>query len=145
MTGSLNQIADFVARYYVAVAHLSAFYVLAICAAIFIPLSVFAAGKAGQPPIHKGMIPDVLYWFAGPLIYAHATVLMFTFLVSTGLYSLDDLGQVTDGMVPVLLLPAMLQAVLVLLIMDLVEYWIHRLFHTGGLWKFHAIHHSAVN
>lgn len=29
--------------------------------------------------------------------------------------------------------------------MDILQYWTHRLFHTGHFWKFHAIHHAPQN
>jgi sterol desaturase/sphingolipid hydroxylase (fatty acid hydroxylase superfamily) len=40
-------------------------------------------------------------------------------------------------------LPLALQAVLVLVVLDFIQYWLHRLFHGHTLWPFHAIHHSA--
>ena len=26
---------------------------------------------------------------------------------------------------------------------DFMMYWLHRMFHRGGFWKYHAIHHSS--
>ena len=46
---------------------------------------------------------------------------------------------------PVRFLPVLAQAFVILLLMDVAQYWVHRLLHGGTLWKFHAIHHSAVN
>jgi len=40
-------------------------------------------------------------------------------------------------------LPLLAQAALIIFSMDLVQYWLHRLFHVGLLWPFHAVHHSA--
>ncbi len=41
-------------------------------------------------------------------------------------------------------LPVVLQTLLLLLAVDLVQYWIHRAYHeVPWLWKIHAIHHSA--
>jgi sterol desaturase/sphingolipid hydroxylase (fatty acid hydroxylase superfamily) len=42
------------------------------------------------------------------------------------------------------LLPIWLQAILSLLIADIIGYWSHRLRHTPGFWKFHVIHHAPV-
>lgn len=42
-------------------------------------------------------------------------------------------------------LPLWSQILLILLISDLIQYWLHRAFHRGPLWPFHAIHHSSVN
>ena len=40
-------------------------------------------------------------------------------------------------------LPLALQALLVLVVLDFLQYWLHRLFHGHTLWPFHAVHHSA--
>jgi sterol desaturase/sphingolipid hydroxylase (fatty acid hydroxylase superfamily) len=131
---------------YTWLAHLDSYYQFALTALVFFPLSLLVAGKRSQPPLHKGMLPDALYWLLGPpLVYTPVTVWLFTQLLDAGLYSVDGFGQITDGLVPVLLLPVLLQAVVILLLMDLAQYWVHRLLHGDALWNFHAIHHSAVN
>ena len=41
--------------------------------------------------------------------------------------------------------PIVLQIIELLLLVDLVSYWIHRAFHSiPFMWKFHAIHHSSL-
>jgi sterol desaturase/sphingolipid hydroxylase (fatty acid hydroxylase superfamily) len=40
-------------------------------------------------------------------------------------------------------LPVIVQALLVLVVLDFLQYWLHRLFHGRALWPFHAVHHSA--
>ena len=40
-------------------------------------------------------------------------------------------------------LPLWFQAVLFLVLSDFMLYWLHRMFHGGGFWKYHAIHHSS--
>jgi sterol desaturase/sphingolipid hydroxylase (fatty acid hydroxylase superfamily) len=42
-------------------------------------------------------------------------------------------------------LPLWAQALLILVISDVLQYWLHRAFHGRTLWPFHAIHHSSVN
>jgi lathosterol oxidase len=43
-------------------------------------------------------------------------------------------------------LPVAVQFVVLLVCADLVQYWIHRLFHVvPWLWRFHAVHHSVHN
>ena len=131
---------------YLALAQVSHVYLFAICALLFLPLSIALAGHRAQPALHSGMIPDVIYWLvAPPLLYTPVTVWLFSVLVDAGLYSLDGLGQVRDGLVPVSALPVVVQALVILLIMDFIQYWVHRLSHTPAFWKFHAVHHSAVN
>jgi sterol desaturase/sphingolipid hydroxylase (fatty acid hydroxylase superfamily) len=39
--------------------------------------------------------------------------------------------------------PRILQLFELLFLADLSSYWAHRLFHRGGLWAFHAVHHSS--
>jgi len=38
---------------------------------------------------------------------------------------------------------AMASVVLFLVLSDFMLYWLHRMFHRGGFWKYHAIHHSS--
>jgi sterol desaturase/sphingolipid hydroxylase (fatty acid hydroxylase superfamily) len=96
--------------------------------------------------LHSGMVPDVIYWLIAPaLIYVPLTRWLFDVLRDAGVYSIDGLGQVVDGLIPVRGLPILGQALLILLIMDVIQYWIHRLSHGAAFWKFHAIHHSATN
>jgi len=41
-------------------------------------------------------------------------------------------------------LPFFVQLIAIMFLTDLVQYWVHRLFHrVPWLWKFHAVHHSA--
>jgi len=40
--------------------------------------------------------------------------------------------------------PIALQVLAVLLLGDVVGYWMHRLFHGRSLWRFHAVHHSST-
>jgi len=39
--------------------------------------------------------------------------------------------------------PTWLMAIEMLVFGDLIAYWLHRAFHGGRLWPFHAIHHSS--
>lgn len=49
-----------------------------------------------------------------------------------------DIQQVTKD------LPIWVQVILILLVADFAQYWIHRLFHhRARLWQFHKIHHST--
>lgn len=146
MTDPIQDTWRFAGQAYLSVAGLSSVYLFAICALVFLPLSVVVARHSSQPVLHSGMVPDVLYWLVAPqLLYAPLTVWLFSVLVDAGLYSVDDLGNVVDGAIPVRVLPVLIQALVILLIMDLIQYWIHRLSHAPVFWKFHAIHHSATH
>jgi sterol desaturase/sphingolipid hydroxylase (fatty acid hydroxylase superfamily) len=79
---------------------------------------------------------DFLYWFVVPLFLRIGG----TLLLIGGLLLL--FGGRDPEFLPVKGLPLWQQGVAILLIQDLLLYWIHRLFHTRPAWKFHAIHHS---
>jgi sterol desaturase/sphingolipid hydroxylase (fatty acid hydroxylase superfamily) len=79
---------------------------------------------------------DVLYWFVVPLFLR----IGFQLLLLGGLLLFFD-GNDPDCL-PVKGWPLWLQGVAILLVQDVMLYWIHRLFHTSLAWKFHAVHHS---
>lgn len=56
-----------------------------------------------------------------------------------------DKASIEAGHGPVGAQPRWLQALEMVVLFDLIGYWTHRLFHTGRLWPFHAIHHSSVD
>ena len=60
------------------------------------------------------------------------------------IHDADELIAFYDnGHGPLSELPLWLQAVLFLVLSDFMLYWLHRMFHGGGFWKYHAIHHSS--
>ncbi len=104
----------------------------------------FAAADRG-PLLPKGAISaDMAYWFVFPLLYG----LMQTAWLNLGLGALfgGDQDKIltffATGVPALRALPLWLQALLVLLISDVMLYWSHRWFHKGRLWRFHAIHHA---
>jgi sterol desaturase/sphingolipid hydroxylase (fatty acid hydroxylase superfamily) len=150
MTQSLNGVWTHFASAYLHVSDLATIYQLGLCALLFLPLTLCFAGRPSQPLLHKGMIPDAMYWLIGPaLIYSHVTTWLsqtfFDVLLDSGLYSYERLSRLEDGLPPISSLPVVLQALLILLALDVIQYWTHRMFHTAAFWKYHAIHHSAVN
>ena len=61
-----------------------------------------------------------------------------------GIRDADDLIAFYDnGHGPLSTLPLWLQAILFLVAADFMMYWLHRMFHGGGFWRYHAIHHSS--
>lgn len=147
----LQQGWDFVSYYYMQAAHFGVVEWFIVSALVFMPLAFIAPSNPSQPLIHKGMLPDIFYWFFGsPLLYMPVGIIigrgLLAALLITGIYSaatINNLGRY--GVQAVAGLPVLLQAFLILLIMDIIQYWTHRMFHTMKFWKFHAIHHSAVN
>jgi len=60
------------------------------------------------------------------------------------IHDADELIAFYDhGHGPLSALPLWLQAVLFLVAADFMMYWLHRMFHGGAFWKYHAIHHSS--
>lgn len=85
----------------------------------------------------RAAVTDLIYWLVLPLV--------------------TSLGRVAFLMLGVVLLygrepaetefvarhwPLWCQCLAVLLIQDVILYWVHRLFHRPALWKYHAVHHS---
>src|SRR5262249_33839675 len=95
--------------------------------------------------LRRGLLLDVAYWFFAPLFTKMLTTwvlgaMLVVVLIATG-RALD--ASVLDGFGPVAAQPLWLQIIEILLIVDFVDYWTHRCFHTSKIWRFHAIHHSA--
>jgi sterol desaturase/sphingolipid hydroxylase (fatty acid hydroxylase superfamily) len=60
------------------------------------------------------------------------------------IHSAEDLiAFYDDGHGPLSRLPLWTQALLFVILSDFMLYWLHRMFHGGGFWKYHAIHHSS--
>jgi sterol desaturase/sphingolipid hydroxylase (fatty acid hydroxylase superfamily) len=78
-----------------------------------------------------------------------ARVLRIGFLVLGAgvIFNIHDADELIafydNGHGPLSLLPLWLQGLLFLVLSDFMLYWLHRLFHGGGFWKYHAIHHSS--
>ena len=111
-----------------------------------IPLESHWPGVPAQRPLRRGWLVDVVYWLITTLItrpisrIAVAIVLFPVFLLS-GAGSFENLLQ---GFGPLGRQPRLYQAVQMIIIIDLIGYWMHRIFHLSRLWPFHAIHHSSI-
>jgi sterol desaturase/sphingolipid hydroxylase (fatty acid hydroxylase superfamily) len=84
----------------------------------------------------RALATDLVYWFFMPFVY-HAGR---TALLVVGLLLL--FGGREPDFLPVQGWPLWLQCFAVLIIQDVLLYWVHRAFHSRAAWKFHAIHHS---
>jgi len=78
---------------------------------------------------------DLAYWFVMPLL---GKPLLTAVLVLGALPLLLVRGPTG----PAAALPLPVQALLVVVITDFLNYWLHRLHH-GALWRTHAVHHSS--
>ena len=116
-------------------------------AVVFSVLSYFWACNPGNPWWRKKeLATDVCYWFFVPLItrVVRIGLLVLAASVFFGIEDADDLIAFYDnGHGPLATLPLWVQALLFLIVSDFLLYWTHRMFHGGGFWKYHAIHHSS--
>jgi sterol desaturase/sphingolipid hydroxylase (fatty acid hydroxylase superfamily) len=116
-------------------------------AVIFSILSYFWACNPGNPWWRKKeLATDVCYWFFVPLItrVVRIGLLVLAASVFFGIKDADDLIAFYDnGHGPLATLPLWVQGLMFLIVSDFLLYWTHRMFHGGGFWKYHAIHHSS--
>jgi sterol desaturase/sphingolipid hydroxylase (fatty acid hydroxylase superfamily) len=107
----------------------------------------FWACNPGTPWWHKrGLATDLCYWFFIPVIARVVRIgLMVTgAAVFFNIHEADELIAFYDnGHGPLSELPLWVQAAIFLILSDFMLYWTHRMFHGGGFWKYHAIHHSS--
>lgn len=131
---------------------LGALAALVILSAIFFVIErVAGRGRNREQPVFRaGWLTDVVYWFTTILLTKPFVRLMLILplglLIVAGITSADTLRSGGySGFGPVSRQPLWLQAIEVYLLVDFCGYWTHRLFHQGGWWPFHAVHHSSTD
>jgi lathosterol oxidase len=115
-----------------------ALLLLIVYSLIFIPLEKLF-GRLEQDVFRKGWRIDLAYFFITTMLVQITTYLtlqpafaLFTWAVNPTVQSW------------VRAQPYIIQFLEIALLADIVQYWIHRMFHEiPWLWKFHAVHHSA--
>ena len=118
-----------------------------VLALLFSVLAHFWACNPGRPWWRKReLVTDICYWFLVPMfarVFRIGLLVLGASLVF-GIRDADDLIAFYDnGHGPLSTLPVWLQAALFLVLADFMMYWLHRMFHRGGFWKYHAIYHSS--
>lgn len=116
---------------------------LFVCFGLFSLLALRYPNIAGQKLIRRSTYVDIAYWYFTPLFYVQigkwiAVGIAFLFIqniIDSKKFALTGFGIFTH-------LPVFFQCLLLLFIMNLIQYWTHRLFHGRNLWKFHIIHHA---
>ena len=116
-------------------------------ALVFSVLTHFWACNPGTPWWRKReLMTDACYWFFVPLFARVFRIGLMVYGAGLvfGIHGADDLIAFYDnGHGPLSELPLWFQAILFLAASDFMLYWLHRMFHGGGFWKYHAIHHSS--
>jgi sterol desaturase/sphingolipid hydroxylase (fatty acid hydroxylase superfamily) len=121
---------------------------LALVGALMVSLERLWPSVRGQRLLRQGWKVDLAYWLFTPLVTRAVTrfVAGALLVIAVALFFKGATAQsLLAGHGPVGRQPAWLQAIELLLLMDLVGYGTHRWFHGGWRWRFHAIHHSPVD
>lgn len=121
--------------------------VTVLLAVVFTLLTHFWACNPGKPWWRKReLVTDICYWFFVPL-FARVFRIGLLVIAAGLLFDIHDADELIafydNGHGPLSMLPTALQAILILVISDFVLYWLHRMFHRGGFWNYHAVHHSS--
>jgi sterol desaturase/sphingolipid hydroxylase (fatty acid hydroxylase superfamily) len=114
---------------------------------VFAGLSYFTPCNPGQPWWKKReIVTDVTYWFFIPVFGRFArigvTVMLAVWLL--GFKDGNDIARYFEhGSGPIAAWPYWVQCLFYVVVSDFFHYWMHRAFHQGRLWKYHAVHHSS--
>jgi sterol desaturase/sphingolipid hydroxylase (fatty acid hydroxylase superfamily) len=118
-----------------------------LLAIVFSVLSHNWACNPGKPWWRKrGLAIDMVYWFFVP-VFARVLRIGLLVLGAGVVFNIHDADELIafydNGHGPLAQLPLWLQGVLFLVLSDFMLYWLHRMFHGGEFWKYHAVHHSS--
>jgi sterol desaturase/sphingolipid hydroxylase (fatty acid hydroxylase superfamily) len=98
-----------------------------------------------QRQLRPQMLTDVGFVALNQLLVkpAAAAVTLAAAVLTALALGLTPGPALADGRGAIAAQPRWLQGVEVLMLADLLGYWIHRGFHSARLWRFHAVHHSS--
>lgn len=110
-------------------------------------LARLAPCNTGYPFLHKkSFINDIAYYLLMPFVNGTAHMVLMgvgIYIIFNGQPMEDVREYFVEGFGPAATLPIWAQAAIVFIAQDIYIYWMHRLFHTNALWRFHAIHHCS--
>lgn len=113
---------------------------------VFAVLSRLSPCNEGKPWWKKrGLFTDLSYWIFVPLFLRYLRIWVTVWLTMI-IFHITDGQQIADfylhGHGPLSVMPLWVQAIFYLVVSDFILYWIHRVFHVGFAWKYHAVHHA---
>jgi sterol desaturase/sphingolipid hydroxylase (fatty acid hydroxylase superfamily) len=113
----------------------------------FSVLSRLSPCNQGKPWWEKRGLPtDFWYWILSPLVTRYLRIWL-TVSLTVWIFHISDGIKIAEfydhGHGPLSRLPYWVQLVGYLVVTDFALYWIHRGFHRGFLWKYHAVHHAS--
>jgi sterol desaturase/sphingolipid hydroxylase (fatty acid hydroxylase superfamily) len=112
---------------------------LIFLALVFVPMEKVFPAKAGQAIFRKNWLVDLCFFLGQYLLWSSlVTSILFDFS-----FLLDD--WMPKGLrEKAMQLPTWAQAIVVIVLSDVLIYWGHRLQHrVDFLWRFHKVHHSS--
>jgi sterol desaturase/sphingolipid hydroxylase (fatty acid hydroxylase superfamily) len=125
-----------------------------VLAVIFGALERVRPAVRGFSIFRRERVVDGIYWFFTPLatravseLGVGVTVVLAAAALGfegAGKERYERLAAYLHAHSPVARLPPAIQLLLALVLADLLAYGCHRAFHCKTLWRFHAVHHSAV-
>ena len=124
---------------------------LAVFAILFVAFRLLDRTRSRERRLtafRRGFWTDVAYWFFTPLVgetVKRVALLAVVAPIAYAVWRRVDPALVMGGFGPLSRLPLVVQAAMMLVIGDFVGYWMHRRFHRGWPWRFHAVHHSSVD
>ena len=106
---------------------------------VFIPMERAFARLPDQRTFRRHWRTDLFYFFLSAfLVQATTWITLKPAMVFFSWASSPSLQASVKA------LPGIVQFLLIVVCVDLVQYWVHRMFHVIPLlWRFHAVHHSA--
>lgn len=106
---------------------------------LFIPVERIFPQRNEQPVFRDEWREDLFYYLVSSML-----VQILTFLTFAPAQTLLAVAPLTQARAWVGALPFLVQFLAIMVLTDLVQYWVHRAFHrVPWLWHFHAVHHSA--
>lgn len=120
-----------------------------VLAIVFTALSLFSsqACNPGRPWWRNpGLFTDICYMVIIPFLapYLRMSLMIAGATLLSGFMTTPQIADYfAHGKGPLGGVPFWGQVVIYLVACDFMQYWAHRLFHGGGFWRFHAVHHSA--
>jgi sterol desaturase/sphingolipid hydroxylase (fatty acid hydroxylase superfamily) len=126
---------------------MGSFVWLIICGCIFGLLQHLTPLNPHQQHVRSDARIDLIYWLGAPLVYASVGggLTISGLLVIFGGNIDAAVAWSVTGAGWIATMPLWAQALGVLIVTDISMYWTHRLFHTGRLWRYHAIHHAPTS
>lgn len=115
----------------------AAYLPVTLGAAAILILELAAPYRRNWRPERKVVLQDALYLLLVQMLLPAGLILAATFIAASQFNGPDALGVWPHS------LPVPVQAALMLILADLLRYWLHRIaHHWRPVWRLHAVHHA---